>query len=260
MSNKLSILFSVWLFWGISYPLPVFGDDALLAAQTNLVIESEESDISLGWTRQAILGNKNGIVDRSGQVVAYADVAVQRSLATNIQHISNIVLSAVTNSLNALWDVTNQVPNNAHHISLYLPPKGVQNNLTGEVVAEGTDGVTDWQVVKYSQYLAIAPNRHITYKYLDTVAIVKCEWDKPWSKTNLEHRCTFSRPTLLQNKLIRSYTHDRIGGDQGFDFGSAVVTVDGVPTFTGTWTNQLDGSIHCFKNGTKIQSLENKNE
>lgn len=243
----------------LALPFFAFADDAAtLAAQTNLVIESEESDVALGWTRQAILGNKDGIVDRSGQVVAYADAAAQYALATNIQNIAAATHNAVTNSLQALWNVTNDVPPYASHIALYLPSTPAQN-LTGVVVAEGMEGDLAWQDVKYSQYLKIAPNRTIKYMYLDTVATVPCEWAE-WDESNLVHRCYFTPPAIASGKIVRSYLHDIIGGEKGFDFGSALVLVDGTPTFTGVWTNTLDGTIHTFKNGVKIKSTEAQNE
>lgn len=243
-------------------PLFLFAQESVTVAEvtTNLWIESDVSTNVLGWSRQVIMDDgEGGIIDRSGQVVAFADITAQRTLATNIQSISTATLNAVTNSMQSLWEVTNQVPSHAEHISLYLPQSGTPLNLTGEVIEEGTSGDEDYQIVKYSQYLAIAPNRHIRYVYMNTTAIVSVVWDD-WDPSNLTHRCTFPRPDALKNKTIRSYAHEIIGGDKGFDFGSALVTVDGSPTFTGEWTNKLDGTIHTFKNGVKIKTIEETSE
>ena len=196
---------------------------------TNLVITSDEV-IELGLTRQALLDGGNGkVIDRSGTVVSHADAAAQMTLATNLQQIATATASGVTNALQGLWAVTNQIPSHAEHIALYVPRQALPLNLTGEVISEGSDGVTDWQIVKYSQLLTIAPNRHVEYAYLNTTATVECVWDK-WDATALEHRCTFTRPTALRGKLINSRWHESIGGSKGFDFGSALVTVDGKPT------------------------------
>lgn len=217
-------------------------------ATTNLVITSDEV-MELGLSRQALLDGGNGkVIDRSGTVVSHADAAAQMALATHLQRIATATANGVTNALQSLWDVTNQIPSHAEHIALYVPRQRTPLNLTGEVISEGSDGITDWQIVKYSQLLTIAPNRHVEYTYLNVTATVECVWDA-WDKDSYTHRCTFTRPTALRGKLINSRWHETIGGAKGFDFGSALVTVDGKPTFTGAWTNALTGEIHNFRNG-----------
>lgn len=222
---------------------------------TNLVITSDEVMV-LGLSRQALLDGGNGrVIDRSGTVVSHADAAAQMTLATNLQRIATATASGVTNALESLWGVTNQIPSHAEHIALYLPRQALPLNLTGEVISEGTDGVTDWQIVEYSQLLTIAPNRHVEYTYLTVTATVECVWDA-WDKDSYTHRCTFTRPTALRGKLINSRWHETIGGARGFDFGSALVTVDGKPTFTGAWTNALTGKIYNFRNGINLKQTK----
>lgn len=234
--------------------------DAALLATTNLLIESDSTTNILGWTRQAVQSDgKGGVIDRSGTVVGYIEMAAQRSLATNIQSISYSALNSMTNSVKGLWDVTNQIPNHAEHVALFFPRSKTPLNLTGEVIEEGTDGTVDYQVVKYSQYLSIPPKRHIKYTYLNTTATVQCVWDK-WNPSNLTHRCTFAKPNIFKNYIILSYRHEKIGGDKGFDFGSALITVDGTPTYTGVWTNKLNGSIYTFRNGAHIKTTREGTE
>jgi hypothetical protein len=224
-------------------------------ATTNLFIISDEV-VELGLSRQALLDGGNGrVIDRSGTVVSHADAAAQMALATNLQQIATATANGVTNALQSLWDVTNQIPSHAEHIALYLPRQALPLNLTGEVISEGTDGVTDWQIVEYSQLLTIAPNRHVEYSYLNVTATVECVWDK-WDKDAYTHRCTFTRPTALRGKLINSRWHETIGGAKGFDFGSALVTVDGKPTFTGAWTNSVTGAIFEFRNGVILKQTK----
>ena len=227
-------------------------------AATNLVITSDEV-MELGLSRQALLDGGNGkVIDRSGTVVSHADAAAQMALATNLQEIARATAGGVTNALQSLWDVTNQIPSHAEHVALYVPRQALPLNLTGEVISEGSDGVTDWQMVKYSQLLTIAPNRHIEYSYFDVTASVECVWDK-WEKDSYTHRCTFTRPMALRGKLINSRWHETIGGAKGFDFGSALVTVDGDPTFTGAWTNSITGEIHNFHNGAILKQTKEAN-
>lgn len=222
-------------------------------ASTNLLIVSGVTN-ELGFSRQALLDGGNGrVIDRSGTVVAYADAAAQKALATNLQHISVATARAVTNSISQLWAVTNLVPKSAHHIQLYLPRTTIPANLAAEVVAEGGDGVSDWQIVKYSQLLAIAPNRHVEYVYPGGTATVACVWDK-WDANSYTNRCTFPRPGMLRGRLVNSRRHDAIGGPKGFDFGSAIVSVNGKPTYTGFWTNNFNGVVYRFRNGAYIKS------
>jgi hypothetical protein len=229
------------------------------AATTNLFITSNTTN-SLGLSRQALLDGGNGrVIDRSGKVVSHADAAAQMALATNLQKIATATANGVTNALKSLWAVTNQIPSHAEHIALYLPREKTPLNLTGEVIDEGSDGTTDWQIVRYSQYLAIAPNRHIEYCYYNTTATVECVWDK-WDATALTHRCTFTRPVAFRGKLINSTRHETIGGAKGFDFGSALVTVDGEPTFTGEWTNRTTGAVYTFRNGVHLKQTKEAND
>lgn len=229
------------------------------AVTTNLVISSTVTNM-LGLSRQAVMGAPGGrVIDRSGTVVSYADAVAQMTTATNLQRIAAATMQGVTNALETLWAVTNQIPEHTDHIALYLPYATLPANLAGEVVSEGSDGTTDWQTVRYSQYLSIAPNRHVKYTYLNVTATVECVWDA-WNPSSLVHRCTMTRPTMLRGRLIRSYAHDRMGGPKGFDFGSALVTVDGEPTFTGAWTNRLTGAVHFFRNGANLEGTKEINE
>lgn len=223
------------------------------AVTTNLVISSNVTNM-LGLSRQALLDGGNGrVVDRSGTVVSYADAVAQMTTATNLQRVADATMQGVTNALKSLWAVTNQIPSHANHIALYLPRATPPRNLTGEVTSEGTSGATDWQIVTYSQRLIIPPHRQVKYTYLNVTATVECVWDA-WDTNAYSHRCTMTRPSMLRGRLVRSYVHDRIGGPKGFDFGSALVTVDGKPTYTGEWTNRITGAVHQFRNGAILQN------
>lgn len=229
------------------------------AVTTNLVITSDTTN-SLGLTRQALLDGGNGkVIDRSKTVVSYAESVAQMTLATNIQKIAAATSQGVTNAVQSLWAVTNQIPSHATHLQLYIPQGSTPLNLAGEVISEGTDGITDWQIVKYSQLLSIAPNRHIEYCYYNTTATVECVWDD-WNAESYTHRCTFTRPAAFRGLLINSRRHEFIGGAKGFDFGSALVTVDGEPTFTGAWTNKLTGAVHQFRNGVILKDTKEAQE
>jgi hypothetical protein len=139
------------------------------------------------------------------------------------------------------------------HLQVYLPQLRTPENLTGEVISESSDGITDTQTVRYSQKLKMPPNRAIEYVYNDITARVSCVWKEPWDTNSLTHVCTIARPSMLRNKRALTYRHERFGGANGFDFGSALVTVDGIPTFTGIITNAVTLEEMEFRNGVLIE-------
>ena len=254
MKNKIFIFCALCVLGGQSLK----ADELEIAATTNLLITSNTTN-ELGWTRQALMGDGNGhVIDPSGVVVSAAEAAAQLSLATNLQQVSVSTARGITNALSSLWAVTNLVPDKAHHVQLYFPRSSVPLNLTAEVVEEGSDGVTDWQTVKYSQMMAIAPNRHVDYVYPGGTATVAAVWDD-WKPNSYTNRCTFVRPAIVRGRLVNSYRYDIIGGPKGFDFGSALVTVNGKPTYTGFWTNNFNNVVYQFVNGvnrTRVKEIE----
>jgi hypothetical protein len=64
----------------------------------------------------------------------------------------------------------------------------------------------------------------------------------------------------VRNIRALTYRHEKFGGLNGFDFGSALVTVDGVPTFTGSVTNQVTGEVLDFRNGINQAKAKEINE
>ena len=220
---------------------------------TNLLISSDTKEMK-GWSRQHVMANKdNKPVNDQGKLVSFADTVAQLNLAYEVTKSMGVISQAMTNAIESLTAVTNLIPAKSLHLQVYLPQLQTPENLTGEVISETSDGITDTQTVRYSQKLKIPPNRAIEYVYNDVTARVSCVWKEPWDTNSLTHVCTIARPSMLRNKRALTYRHERFGGANGFDFGSALVTVDGIPTFTGIITNAVTLEEMEFRNGVLIE-------
>lgn len=227
-------------------------DDAEKAS-TNLLITSDSIEMK-GWSRQHVMADKdNKPTNDQGKLVSFADAVAQSTLAHEVTRNMGVISQAMTNAISSLAAVTNLIPAKSLHLQVYLPRLYDSGNLTGEVISESSDGITDTQTVRYSQKLKMPPNRAIEYVYNDVTARVSCVWKEPWDTNSLTHVCTIARPSMLRNKRALTYRHERFGGANGFDFGSALVTVDGIPTFTGIITNAITLEEMEFRNGVLIE-------
>lgn len=222
---------------------------ALGAGTNNAVLIISETVTKRAWSRTAVMADSdNRPMGISGQPVAYSDAAAIGTAAAQAGEISDSARAAMTNAVNSLVAVTNQIPSSAQHVAISIPTMG-QPNLQAVVVDEGSDGSNDWQSVKFNASLSAPPSRIIRYEYPGGTATVEVVWDWPWDRTGTVHRCVFPRPSILDGAVIRSRRHDLFGGPRGLSFGAALVKVDGVQTFTGSITNAETGAVMDFDNG-----------
>lgn len=232
----------------IFFAFSLFGE-AEETAVTNLLIASDTIE-SRGWTRQHVMaGADNKPVNDQGKLAAYADMIALSNAADAITAQAVVISNAMFDAIDGLLDVTNRIPAKATHIALYLPRLNASANLAGEVISESSDGITDTQIVRYNQRLLLAPNRSVEYIYNDVTTRVSVAWAEPWDTNALEHVCTIRRPSHVRNVRALTYRHERFGGATGFDFGSALVLVNGMPAFTGIITNAATGAEMEFRNG-----------
>lgn len=234
------------------------GEDT--ASITNRLIVSDEIE-SRGWAVQHVMADSdNRPVNDQGKLVAHADAVAMGAVAGEIAKQAETISNAMFSAVGALLDVTNRIPKTATHLALYLPRFATSKNLAGEVIAEYSDGITDTQTVRYNQRLALPPNRSVEYVYNDTTTRVASVWATPWDTNALEHVCTIPRPAACRNVRALTYRHERFGGAAGFDFGSALVTVDGAVAFTGVITNAATGAIMEFRNGIYLKKAKEIDE
>ena len=220
---------------------------------TNVLVVSQTVE-KRAWKRTAIMADtENRPLDPSGKLAAYADAAAAAVMAGRAGEISEGALAAIREAVAELIAVTNQVQGEAVHVAVSLPAQG-SRNLQGMVTAEGcADGTNEWQDVVYSQALRVPPARRVEYVYPGGTASVEVVWSRPWDQTGLVHRCAWKRPGLLSGvRAFRTRRHDIFGGRKGFSFGKSLVTVDGIPTVTGSVTNSATGAVLSFENGVVV--------
>lgn len=248
---------------------------SILAARADTVATTNETDTAVvtnvflvspvvtqkAWTRQAVLATpSNTIKDLSGVFVEAAEAAVHSNEAARIEAVSAAAIEGMRNAFAALYAVTGNIKRTAHHIALVVPPSEAPSSLQGFVVKETTDGVTDTQWVWYSHILPTAPVRRVVYTTPAGKFSQAAKWEN-WSKDGEDmlavdgrvwrgcHKCTITRPEAARRIPALSRQNERFGGADGFDFGAALVTVGGRPTFTGTITNDITGEVVRFDNG-----------
>lgn len=233
--------------------LSVFGQahvpPATVMSGTNVLLISNEA-LRRRWSRVAVMATPDGRpLEPTGRVAARADAVALDVALARAGELADSARAAMTNAVAALAAVTNQVPESAQHIAVSVPSLGAPN-LQGMVVSEGFDGTNDWQVVRFNQFLSVPPRRTVEYVRPGSTSTVECAWDYPWDGSNAEHRCTFPRPAWMAGDMvIRTRRREIFGGPGGLSFGAALVTVDGVPAFTGAVTNGVTGQVLIFDNG-----------
>ena len=237
---------------------------------TNVSLVSDVAT-SKAWTRQAVLATpSNTIKDLSGVFVGAAEAAAHSNEAERIAAVSSAAIEGMRTAFGALYAVTGGVPRKAYHVAISMPPEEGGQSLRGYVVKEETDGVTDTQWVWYSHALPVAPVRNVEYVTPSGTFTAAAKWDA-WTEagTSIEvdgrtwsgcHRCTITRPQSARNIPALTRQNERFGGVGGFDFGAALVTVGGRPTFTGAVTNDITGEVLVFDNGVLKKGESNASE
>lgn len=247
------------LFLLLSFPAFSFGkvESGVVAVEnviTNKYIVSNVIERKR-WERTAIMADKDDkLKDPTGQFVDYSDAVAVQYTADHIGDISTGAMEAVSNSVQRINGVTNQIPDGAFHVAVSIPRQD-EENFSSRVEDEGTVGFTDWQVVRFSSLLSVPPNRHIIYRYSGGEVSVPVQWVTPWDATSYTHKCEIPRPTIFNNisATFKSRTHDILGGKKGFSFGTSIVKVNGSPAFTGSITNRTTGAVLTFKSGVLQQ-------
>jgi hypothetical protein len=202
---------------------------------------------------------ENEIIDASGVFVAAADAAVQSNEAERISAVSDAAIEGMRSAIGALYAVTGNVPDVAHHVALTLPPGDAPASLMGYVVKEATDGVIDTQWVWYSHTLAAPPVRRVEYTTPAGVfsqPVTWIGWTQQGETIEVDgrewkgcHKCSVVRPASAAGAPALTRKNEIFGGKGGFDFGAAIVTVGGRPSFTGEVANDETGEVLKYDNG-----------
>jgi hypothetical protein len=235
-------------------------DEPETAAVTNTWIVSNSTNVK-AWTRQAVMvkSDKKTIIDYSGTFVDAATAAAQSNTIDKVTGLSEAAKAGMDEAIDGLEAVTNQVPPNAYHVAVSIPPPTAPAALMGFIVKQETDGKTDTQWVWYSHRLTRKPIRRIVYKtpsgeYSQNVEWVNWNADgetieaygRTWQGC---HKCTIPRPKAAQGISAVSRLNEVFGGDSGFDFGGILVTVNGRPSITTNLVNAATGETMRIDNG-----------
>ena len=240
------------------------GAEPETAATTNVIISSETVELP-GWPRRVVYSEGGEPKNDDGVIVSAADAAAQETVIEYAGEISQAAKESLDEAVGGLLAVTNLVPSNAVHIALSLGRFSPSKNLAGEIVAEWSDGSNDVQVIEYNQRLVLPPGRKVRYSFVDQTNDVEFVWDEPWDRESLVHTGRVVRPAAFRSIRALSWRHERFGGANGFDFGSAVVgvnTPDGVLyALTTNVTVEVGGVVAelQFRNGARV-AVKKQNE
>ena len=212
------------------------------------------------WKRQVVMksGATGKIFNDSGAVGDAAEAAASGEAAERAAEIGDAANAAMADALRVLSDAGANAATNAIGFAVVVPPETSRTNLTAYVVKTETDGVTDTQWVWWNRKIDLAPTRFVVYQTHDRASTNKVTWTDWTNAVTVTHNgrtwegchvCTVTRPTWAQGVTCLDLPNDRLGGPTGFDFGDLLLTVGGVPAYTGFVTNNVTGEVLYFDNG-----------
>lgn len=246
---------------------------AQLGASTEVHVTSSNV-LERAWRRDVVMTTPDGsIIGDGGRVASAAETTAIDTVASNATDIATSATNALHTALQDLYGHTNQMATAAQSFALVLPPENDRATLTGYVVDESTDGVTDTQWVWYNRVLSLKPTRWVAYEYYGGAATQKCEWVS-WTSNGVSrtvngttwngvHQCTVQRPTWARGVACLSERNDRLGGQSGFDFGDMLLTLNqGADTaFTGFITNSVaTPKVEAYFDNGFLKSIKEINE
>lgn len=234
-------------------------DEPETAAITNTWLISNSTNVK-AWTRQAVMVKPdNKIIDYSETFVDAATAAAQAETTDKLASLSDAAKAGMDEAVGGLVAVTNQVPPNAYHVTVSIPPPSAPASLMGFTVKQTTDGTVDTQWVWYSHQLKRKPVRRVVYKTPSGEYSQNAEWAN-WTAEGetIEaygrtwygcHKCTIPRPKAAQGISAVSRLNEVFGGASGFDFGGVLVMVNGRPAITTNLVNAATGDTMRIENG-----------
>ena len=234
-------------------------DGAETAAVTNTWLISNSANVK-AWTRQAVMVKPdNKIIDYSETFVDTATAAAQSNTVDKIAGLSDAAKAGMDEAIDGLEAVTNQVPPNAYHVAVSIPPPTAPASLMGFIVKQETDGTTDTQWVWYSHRLTRKPVRRVVYKTPTGEFSQNVTWEtwkadgetiKAYGRTWQGcHKCTIPRPKAAQGISAVTRLNEVFGGSSGFDFGGILVMVGGRAAITTNLVNAATGETMRIDNG-----------
>ena len=247
-------------------------DDATVTTNvvTNLVSEIRTVK---EWKRTYIIGKEGGrLTDPTGTIADYATGAALAASARHSQTIMDGAYIGLTNALESLYAVTNNIGNFDNRIYLagdLQPDDTARSNLWCYIPKHSfTNGVdTFW--VWYSHRLGNAPRMQFRYRTETAEELVDGVWEaeniNQWSNQTYTvdgyewcHKISTVRPQSVGNMVMNIGAYPRFGTEQGgFDFARKAFTIDNELPFTGAFTN-VDGFVESYINGVFVGENEDE--
>lgn len=244
------------IFAALAASVSCLADEQPFAAApvvTNVVIRSNQVETK-AWRRDVPSVRDGSLVDASGVLADKLDAEAVDYVAEHAGEVSDAAVTGSVAAVHALFAATNGMPQRCEGISLQFMRKSPAN-LMGHVIDEYYEGGFDYQYVRLTKYISEPPKRQIVYTYPGGSSSAECEWLN-WSPAGIKrngyggvHLCRAKRPTALVGASCLTYVKDVFGGDNGFDFGSMTVFVDGSQTVTGVYTTRVSQAVIEIKNG-----------
>ena len=233
-----------------------FADAPDLAAATNTVIRSNVIEIK-AWRRDVPSVRDGRLEDETGVLASKIDTTSIEYVSEKASEVAESASHGAVSAVRDLFAATNGIPNRAEGFSLQFIRKSPAN-LMGHVVGEFTQGEFDYQYVRLTKYISEPPKRQVIYTTPDGNAKSECEW-VDWKPQGIKfngyggvHLCRFKRPDVASGRPCLSYVKDILGGENGFDFGTMTVFVDGSQAVTGIYTTKVSKAVIEIKNGAII--------
>ena len=233
----------------LSFAGEIFADEIAPkdAGKTNIV--SNVATIKQ-WSRQYVFIDADGkLHDPSGQLVKFADEVGRQNRADNVLQVVEAAHAGMTNAMQRIYNMTNNVPTRGISLRFTMKPETERANFYAYIVNQTSDGNVDTATYYFSHRLDIPPKMQRRYRNGEKTVFIEGEWVdyKPdgFTATDAQgvlwdgcNRIRFTRPDWAKGYPSRPNKHCTIGHPvSGLDFAGGMVFVDGLPTFTGYYTN-----------------------
>ena len=260
-----------------------YGDEPLLGAgnedddetstTTNTVSNIETS---LGWRRYHVIGEAGGTVkDKSGTIADYLTGQTMASTASYAGEIAEAAHEGMTNALDRLYAVTNNMSRFQGKIYIAGDLMADQTEraniwcyIASEAYADGKDIYHVW----FSRDLPSQPRMVFRYRTAigtEEVSGIWENWNHPVSTNGFDgcRKIVVERPSFVGRVTMRTDSYPKLGtaSQGGFDFAKKVFylttdenTVTNLP-WTGIWTNSAN-KVFQWNNGIFCGEVEDTDD
>ena len=251
---------------------------AQLGADRGAVIVETVSNVKTNWSfgKDIVTETEDGaLMDRRRVLVSAADAAAEAETAESVGRISKAWSEGFARGTSELRAAMAGIPTNGILVGLRFPLVPQTSRRFDIYVASNHYDVAtgrDELYVYFGQSYTNPPTITVPYVWNSgmTTQRVAGVWTRAGSNDRYTkvwnvveqlkdgpvtypcHRLFVPRPPELRGLSLNLDPHGRWGGPDGVAFGSYLLTVGGLPTYTGVVTNDVDGLIMTIDNGACV--------